>query len=54
VDLTPVINSPLWQTLTRVGHRLRVMPDGLSTEGGVLTAVRFAESLVSALQEANT
>nr|WP_310617878.1 ABC transporter substrate-binding protein [Pantoea cypripedii] len=53
VDLTPVINSPLWQTLMRGGHRLLVMPDGLSTEGGVLTAVRFAESLVSALQEAN-
>lgn len=53
VDLTPVVNSPLWRTLTRAGHRILELPDGLSTEGGVLTAVRFAEALVSALQEAN-
>lgn len=54
VDLNPVLTSPLWHTLTRGGHRLVVLPDGLSTEGGVLTAVRFAEALVNALQEAHT
>lgn len=54
IDMTPVLQSPLWHTLTRPeGHRLLLMPDGLSTEGGVLTAVRFAEALVNALQEAN-
>jgi len=54
IDLTPVLQSPLWHTLTRPdGHRLLPLPDGLSTEGGVLTAVRFAEALVKALQEAN-
>ncbi|ADU71376.1 ABC transporter substrate-binding protein [Pantoea sp. At-9b] len=52
VDLNPMLSSPLWHTLTRGGHQIVVLPDGLSTEGGVLTAVRFAESLVSALQEA--
>ncbi len=54
IDLNPVLQSPLWHTLTRSdGHRLLELPDGLSTEGGVLTAVRFAEALVKALNEAN-
>ncbi len=54
IDLNPVLQSPLWHTLTRSnGHRLLELPDGLSTEGGVLTAVRFAEALVNALNEAN-
>ena len=54
IDLGPVLQSPLWHTLTRPdGHRLLPLPDGLSTEGGVLTAVRFAEALVKALTESN-
>ena len=54
IDLGPVLQSPLWHTLTRPdGHRLLPLPDGLTTEGGVLTAVRFAEALVKALKESN-
>ncbi|MDO6409006.1 ABC transporter substrate-binding protein [Pantoea phytobeneficialis] len=53
VDLSPMLTSPLWHTLMRGGHQRVVLPDGLSTEGGVLTAVRFAETLVNALQEAH-
>lgn len=51
IDLNPILQSPLWHILTRPGgHRLLTLPDGLSAEGGVLTAVRFAEALVAALE----
>ncbi|MFZ4833036.1 ABC transporter substrate-binding protein [Rouxiella sp. Mn2063] len=53
-DVTTEITSRLWQSLPMLqAKNLLTLPDGLSENGGLITAARFAEYLVQALQQGN-